>query len=157
MRGRGAGGDPTAHGARGHAGSMLLLLGRPEEAMGPLQTSIALAGTGHVAFPYWQTLLGQAKLHTASEDFGAEQFRAPLRTGNARFRDERQLYLAAALATAGQVEQAHGVAADVLARSPQLTAATLRARAASDNPRYLEQREALFRGLSLAGVPDRRG
>jgi hypothetical protein len=77
-----------------------------------------------------------------------------MQAGAARFRDERQLHLAAALASAGRVEEARGVAADVLARSPQLTAGALRARAASDNPRYLEQREALFRGLALAGVPD---
>jgi DNA-binding winged helix-turn-helix (wHTH) protein/tetratricopeptide (TPR) repeat protein len=147
--------DPGQHSARANSGLLLILLGRPEEAMAPLRASLALWRADHAVAFGWRQSLGTAKLHAMAEDFGAAEFRTTAERGSAALRDGRLLHLAAALALAGQLEEAQAVALEVRRRLPDVTLAGLRARPASDDPAYLRQREAtLLRGLALAGVPE---
>jgi hypothetical protein len=95
----------------------------------------------------------QTALHAGRDDLAVEAFRAAIDRGGRRQHDERQFYQSAALALAGRVEEARGVAAEALARAPHMTVARFRARALSEDPAYLAQRERLLHGLALAGVP----
>jgi len=65
-----------------------------------------------------------------------------------------QFVLAAALALAGLLAEAAEVRAAAQRLVPNFTIARFRAGAASEKPAYLAQREHLYRGLRLAGVPE---
>ena len=67
-----------------------------------------------------------------------------------------QFVLAGALALAGLLAEAAEVRAVAQRLVPNFTIARFRAGAASDNPVYLAQREHMYRGLRLAGVPEDR-
>lgn len=147
--------DPEMHHSRAMAGWINALLGRPEEALAPIRTSIALARPDHPYIHAWQVSLGLAQMHAGDGDLGAEALRLSAAGGAPRFRDERLLYLAAALALGDRLPEARALAAEVLAHSPRMTLGWFRERALSDNADYLAQREAtLLRGLMLAGVPE---
>jgi hypothetical protein len=63
-------------------------------------------------------------------------------------------FLAAALAALGQLEEARTAAKAGLSLDPTFTVSRLRARAPSDNPTYLGQRERIYDGIRKAGVPE---
>jgi hypothetical protein len=62
--------------------------------------------------------------------------------------------LAAAFALAGLLADAAATCAIARRLAPNFTVAKFRAQAVSDNPVYLTQRERLYEGLRLAGVPE---
>lgn len=64
------------------------------------------------------------------------------------------LTLAAALAQQGNLAEARAAAAAGLALAPSFTTRRPRTGVLSDNPTYLAQRQRLYEGLRLAGVPD---
>lgn len=144
--------NPSVLPARANAGLMLVLLGRAEAAAEPIRATLAMAGPDHLFRAYWQAALGLALLHAGAEDFGAEAFREA--TGDTALLPPplRELHLAAALALGGDAGQAAAVLADLDRNGPPVSIAALRAAALSDDPGYLAQREALFRGLALAGL-----
>jgi DNA-binding winged helix-turn-helix (wHTH) protein/tetratricopeptide (TPR) repeat protein len=144
--------NPSVLPARANAGLMLVLLGRPAEAVDRLRATIAMASGEHPFLAYWQAVLGVALLHAGAEDFGAEAFREATADFTLLPGALRELHLAAALALAGETDAAAKLLADARRREPALTLAVLRAGALSADPAYVEQREALFRGLALAGM-----
>jgi TolB-like protein len=62
--------------------------------------------------------------------------------------------LAAALALLGQVDLARDAARSGLMLDPGFTIRRLRDNAPSDNPTFLSERERIYRGMRLAGVPE---
>lgn len=142
--------------ARANVARILLALGRTEEAEAPLRAVLAEQGPDSLHVGMRLHALGLVELHLGRGDRGAENIRRSLDRVAPTPHDVRRLHLAAALALGGRVEDARAVAADVLGREPELGIAYMRARAESDNPVYLAQREALYRGLALAGVPEGR-
>jgi tetratricopeptide (TPR) repeat protein len=64
------------------------------------------------------------------------------------------LWLAAALARLGSLDEAKAAARAALALNPNFAIRRIRANAPSDNPTYLARRERIIEGLRLAGVPE---
>jgi hypothetical protein len=62
--------------------------------------------------------------------------------------------LSGALALAGLLAEAAEVCVVARRLAPNFTIAKFRAETVSDNPVYLVQREYLYQGLRLAGVPE---
>jgi hypothetical protein len=62
--------------------------------------------------------------------------------------------LAAALALLGSQEEARVAAKAGLSLDPSFTIRRFRLNAQSDNPIYLAQRERIYHGLRMAGVPE---
>jgi predicted Zn-dependent protease len=143
--------DADLFAARANAGYMLILLGRPQEGADLVRITLAERGADHSFAGTWQTYLGIAALHAGMPSAAAQHFRSSLL--NVAFLPfaERQLHLAAALALSGDVAAAQLLVAEVTRRHPEIDEAWLRARALSQRSAYLEQREALFQGLTLAG------
>ena len=63
-------------------------------------------------------------------------------------------YLAAALAHLGRHDEARAAVQAGLALLPAFTIARVRAAPATNNPTYLSQRERIYEGMRMAGVPD---
>lgn len=146
--------DSSAHPSRANAGWMLVLLGRAEEAEGHLRTSIAMAPE-HPFVGTWLNYLGLAHLYLGREGNGAEHLRRSVGPRAIATNDVRALELAAALALNGQVDDARLVAGEVRRRWPEASVRWFRLRARhSWNATYLAQRERIYQGLALAGLPD---
>jgi DNA-binding winged helix-turn-helix (wHTH) protein/tetratricopeptide (TPR) repeat protein len=144
--------NPASLAPRANLGLMLVLLGRAQEAIEPLRTTIALAGSDGQFPRYWQAVLGLALLHARTEDFGAEAFREAAGDFALLPGALRDAHLAAALALGGQIAEARVVIVDAVRREPGFGLPKLRSAALSDHPAYRLQREALFQGLALAGM-----
>ena len=63
-------------------------------------------------------------------------------------------YLAAALANLGQLKEAQAATAAGLVTNPTYTIKGFRAGSSSDNPTFLTQRERIYKGMQMAGVPE---
>ncbi len=64
------------------------------------------------------------------------------------------IYLAAALAQNGEIDEAREEAVKGLALAPNFTVGRFRAQAYTSNPTYLAQRERIIDGMRKAGVPE---
>jgi DNA-binding winged helix-turn-helix (wHTH) protein/Flp pilus assembly protein TadD len=150
---RAAAADPTQLPARGNAAFMLVLLGRAAEAVERLDAFLASVPEHHSFYPTWLIYRALALLHADARDRGAEDLRRSMNHAAFMAPTERTLHLAAALALSGQVEQAR-VALGVAAAEGAVALRGMRTTPLSDHPAYLAQREALFRGLAMAGLAD---
>jgi hypothetical protein len=65
-----------------------------------------------------------------------------------------QLWLAAALARLGWLDEAKAAARAALALNPSFTIRRVRGNIPSDNPTYLAGRERIIAGMRIAGVPE---
>jgi tetratricopeptide (TPR) repeat protein len=65
-----------------------------------------------------------------------------------------QIWLADALMRLGELDEAKAAARVALVLDPTFTIRRLRARAPSNNPTFLAERERIYKGLRLAGVPE---
>jgi tetratricopeptide (TPR) repeat protein len=103
---------------------------------------------------HWYFFIGVAEVYLGRVAHGIESLRKSVEInpnwGLAQF------VLGGALALAGLLAEAAEVRAVAQRLVPNFTIARFRAGAASDNPVYLAQREHMYRGLRLAGVPERR-
>ena len=138
--------------SRANSGLMLVLLGRPAEAVKPIRSVLDATGGTHSFAGTWLVYLGMAQMHAGVEDFGVEAFRRAAARRSFLPLPELLLHLAAALALSDDLEGARTALQDAQARWPAASLAMLRQRALSDDPAYLAQREALFVGLRLAGL-----
>ena len=147
--------DPVQVPAQANTSLMLTLIGRPEEAVAPIQAAIA-ARPESVEQAQWHFYLGLAQFQAGLGDHGAAALRRSLDPPVQAVipADARRLYVAAALALGGEVEEARRVAAAERTSTPTYTQGWFRAHPLSDDPHYLAQAEVLFRGLALAGVPE---
>lgn len=142
------GNHPYPHASIGAAN---IMLGEPEKALEPLQTSIRLSPRDH-NLPVWQMFMGVALLHLghASEAIDWLTKSAALDPGD-RF---THLFLASALALSGRETEATAELAALLRLNPGLTLARFKAVEPSDTPAFLDQRARIYEGLRRAGLPE---
>ena len=99
----------------------------------------------------WLLIGGLAKLHVDDEEAITWLRRSVEENRNHPI---GHLWLAAALARLGSLDEAKAAARAALALNPNFAIRRIRANAPSDNPTYLARRERIIEGLRLAGVPE---
>ena len=137
--------------AHADAGFMKVLLGRAEEAEADLINAIRLSPRDP-GLDRWYALLGIADL-----------FLGRLKSASDRLRKSVEInpnvamphfFLAAASALSGRAAEAREARMAGLQLDPNFTVARFRNERRSENPTFLGQRERIYEGLSLAGVPE---
>ena len=145
--------DGNLAAAHAYLGLMKFSLGRARETRAHVAEAMRLSPRDPLLFQ-WHFFIGVGELYLGRVVHGIESLRKSVEInpnwGLAQF------ILAAALALAGLLAEAAEVRAVAQRLVPNFTIARFRAGAASDNPAYLAQREHLYNGLCLAGVPEDR-
>ena len=101
---------------------------------------------------YWMMFLGNSKLFLGADAEAVVWLRRSIDANrNLPF---AHFSLAAALAQLGQLDEAHTAVQAGLVLFPGFTLRRFRNGAASKNPTYLAERERIYEGLRLAGVPE---
>jgi tetratricopeptide (TPR) repeat protein len=98
----------------------------------------------------WEQFAGGAKLALGADEKAVAWYRRSIES-NGNF-SLSHLYLAAALAHLGRLDEARAEVQAGLALDPKFTLRRYRAGASSDNPTYLAQRERFIDGMRKAGV-----
>ena len=138
----------TAHAQIGLA---KYFLGRGAETVAHMNEAARLSPRDNLAYR-WLMVTGFAKLQLNADrealDWLLHSIEANRNYPLAHFG------LAAVLALLGSLDQARAAAKAGLALNPSFTIRRFRLGASSDNPTYLAQRERLYEGMRLAGVPE---
>jgi DNA-binding winged helix-turn-helix (wHTH) protein len=145
--------NPDANASRANIGWMLLLLGRGEEAATPVLACLAAGGSLQLRGA-WLTYIGLIELHTGTSDNGVARLREALDHEAFMPKQERLVYLVAALALNGEAEAARHVAADIAGRFPEVNLDWFAGRAQSDHPVYRAQFERILGVLRGTGLPE---
>jgi class 3 adenylate cyclase/TolB-like protein len=142
--------DPEASGLISFRAWLMILSGRPAEALALAEQAIAMDPFGG-----WVGMLSQCAAHLLLGQY--EQAIAP----SEKFRGLSvedwffNLFLAAAHAHSGDTAKAAAAKAEVLRRVPGYTIATLKSKGYSLNPDYIRlAEEHLYSGLRKAGFPE---
>ena len=137
--------------AHADAGFMKVLLGRAEEAEADVANAIRLSPRD----PWldrWHSLLGIADLFLGRLESALDRLRKSVEMNpNVAL---TQFFLAAASALSGRAAEAREARNAGLRLDPNFTVARFRNERRSENPTFLAQRERIYEGLSLAGVPE---
>jgi TolB-like protein/class 3 adenylate cyclase/tetratricopeptide (TPR) repeat protein len=137
--------------AHADAGFIKVLLGHAEEAEADLTNAIRLSPRDP-GLDRWYALLGIADL-----------FLGRLKSASDRLRKSVEInpnvamphfFLAATSALSGRAAEAQEARKSGLQLDPNFTVARFRNERRSENPTFLAQRERIYEGLSLAGVPE---
>jgi TolB-like protein len=137
--------------AHGYVGLMKFFLGRSHETRAHVEEAIRLSPRDPLLL-HWHYVIGVADLFLMRVVHALESLRKSVDI-NPNWALS-QFVLAAALALAGLLADAAETCAIARRLAPNFTVAKFRAQAVSDNPVYLTQRERLYEGLRLAGVPE---
>jgi len=143
--------DSNLAAAHAYLGLMKYSLGRARDTRAHVAEAMRLSPRDPLLFQ-WHFILGVGELYLGRVAHGIESLRKSIEI-NPNW-GLSQFVLAAALALAGLLVEAAEVRAVGQRLVPNFTIARFRAGAASDNRVYLAQREHLYRGLRLAGVPE---
>lgn len=137
--------------AHADAGFMKVLLGRAEEAEANLTNAIRLSPRDP-GLDRWHALLGIADLFLGRLDSALDQLRRSVgmnpNVGMPHF------FLAAAAALSGRATEAQEARNAGLRLDPNFSVSRFRNERRSDNLTFLAQRERIYEGLRLAGVPE---
>ena len=137
--------------AHGYLGLMKFFLGRSHETRGHVEEAIRLSPRDPLLF-HWHYVIGVADVYIVRVVRALESLRKSIEI-NPNWALSH-FVLAAAFALAGLLADAAATCAIARRLAPNFTVAKFRAQAVSDNPVYLTQRERLYEGLRLAGVPE---
>jgi TolB-like protein/Tfp pilus assembly protein PilF len=137
----------SAHGGIGHA---KYYLGRGAETEAHVQEALRLSPRDTEAY-IWMMFAGLAKLQLGADEEAVARFGRSV--GINRNHPRSHLFLAAALAHLGRLDEARSSVRAGLALDPTFTLSRFRTNVLSDNPTYLAKRERLLEGMRLAGVP----
>lgn len=140
--------SPDAHAGRGDA---LIMLGRPDEALPPIERAMRISPYDSKLF-VWQTYAGVAHLHLAHDAAAVELF-SKVVAGQPQISIFR-LFLAGALGVSGRLQEARAEMQEVMRMTPDLTLARFRSLEPSNARAFLAQRQHLYEGLRLAGIPE---
>ncbi|WP_247485980.1 tetratricopeptide repeat protein [Bradyrhizobium sp. 193] len=136
--------------AHADAGFLKVLLGRAEEAEADLTKAIRLSPRDP-ALDRWYALLGIADLFLGRLNSALDRLRKSVEMNpNVAM---AHFFLAAAFALSGRAADAREERNAGLELDPHFTIARFRNERRSENPTFLAQRERIYEGLSLAGVP----
>ena len=143
--------DRNLASAHAEAGFMKVLLGRAEEAEADLTNAIRLSPRDP-ALDRWYGLLGIANLFLGRLEpaLGGLRKSVEMNPHVSLF----QFFLAAASALNGRAKEALDARDAGLRFDPNFTVARFRNEARSKNATFLAQRERIYGGLRLAGVPE---
>jgi len=137
--------------AHADAGFMKVLLGRAEEAEADLTNAIRLSPRDP-GLDRWHALLGIADLFLGRLESALDRLRKSVEINpNVAM---PHFFLAAASALSGRAAEAREARNAGLRLDPNFTVARFRNERRSENPTFLAQRERIYEGLSLAGVPE---
>ena len=100
----------------------------------------------------WLATAGMALLHLGHDEEAVSWLSRAVDTGTPVAL--HQAYFASALALVGREEEARQALAPFRRAKPSATIASLRAAAYSTQADFVAQRERLYAGLRLAGLPD---
>jgi TolB-like protein/tetratricopeptide (TPR) repeat protein len=137
--------------AHADAGFMKVLLGRAEEAEADLTNAIRLSPRDP-GLDRWHALLGIADLFLGRLESALDRLRKSVEINpNVAM---PHFFLAAASALSGHAAEAREARNTGLRLDPNFTVARFRNERRSENPTFLAQRERIYEGLGLAGVPE---
>ncbi len=131
-------------------GVTALELGRPEDTLPLVERAMKLSLRDPNLGP-WLAIAGMAMLHLGHDEEAVSWLRRAIDTGTPVAL--HHAYLASALALVGREEEAREALAAFREAKPSATIARLRAAAYSTEPDFVAQRERLYEGLRLAGLP----
>jgi TolB-like protein/class 3 adenylate cyclase len=138
--------------AHGWIGLGKCFSGRAEETEAHVLKALRLSPRDSKAFN-WMAQLAVAKSYLGDDDAAVGSFRRSIES-NRNAPPFVHFYLAAALAHLGRRDEARAAVQAGLALLPAFTIARVRAGAATDNPIYLSQRQRIYEGMRIAGVPE---
>ena len=137
--------------AHADAGFMKVLLGRAEEAEADLINAIRLSPRDP-GLDRWYALLGIADLFLGRLKSALDRLRKSVEINpNVAV---PHFFLAAASALSGRSAEAREARKAGLQLDPNFTVARFRNERRSENPTFLAQRERIYEGMRLAGVPE---
>jgi TolB-like protein len=137
--------------AHGFIGLGKYQLGRGEEVEQHIQEALRLSPRDTRVF-LWFMFVGMGKLTTNADLEALDWFRRSLEAN--RNHALSHFHFAAALALAGELNEARSIAEAGLALDHSFTVRRYRINAKGDNPIYLARRERFYDGMRLAGVPE---
>jgi TolB-like protein/Tfp pilus assembly protein PilF len=139
--------------AAAHAtiGVAKLFIGCSDETEAHVREALRLSPRDTFAFS-WVATAGVAKLYLGDDEEAVAWLRRAIEIN--RNLPNAHFYLAAALANLGQLNEAQAAAVAGLAINPTYTINGFRAGPSSDNPTFLAQRERIYKGMQIAGVPE---
>jgi TolB-like protein/Flp pilus assembly protein TadD len=128
------------------------VMGRGQETEAHINEALRLSPRDSLAF-LWMVYVGVAKGQLNAYAEAAVWLRRSIEAN--RNYPTAHFCLAAALALLGSLDEARAAAKAGLALNPSFTVRRFRARAASDDAKYLAGRERIAEGMRIAGVPER--
>lgn len=137
-----------AHAGRGDA---LIMLGRPGEALAPIERAMRISPYDSKFF-VWQMYAGVAHLHLAHDSAAVELF-SKVVAGHPQIPIFR-LFLAGALGASGRIPEARAQMEELMRMEPDLSLARFRSIEPSSARAFLAQRQHLYDGLRVAGIPE---
>jgi tetratricopeptide (TPR) repeat protein len=137
--------------AHGMIGSAKVFVGRGEETEAHIDEALRLSPRDTFIFR-WLYFRALAHLQLGAEDDAITLLRRSIET-NRNF-PLAHFHLAAVLTFVGQLDQARAAAQAGIALDPSFTTRRFRLNAASDDPRFLLNRQRLCEAMGMAGVPE---
>jgi TolB-like protein/class 3 adenylate cyclase/tetratricopeptide (TPR) repeat protein len=139
--------------AAAHAtiGLAKFFIGRSEETEAHVREALRLSPHDTFAFS-WIASAGVAKLYLGDDGAAVTWLRRAIEIN--RNLPNAHFYLAAALANLGQLNEAQAAVVTGLSINPTYTISGFRTGSSSDNPTFLAQRERIYKGMQIAGVPE---
>ena len=128
-------------------------LGRAEETEAHVTRAFQLSPRDNRAFT-WMINAGVAQSYLAADEAAVHWFKRAIET-NPNVAAFVYIYLAAALAHLGRIEEARASIQTGLAIEPNFTLAHFHASSPTDNPTCLAQRARIAEGMRHAGLPER--
>ncbi|TYO65040.1 adenylate/guanylate cyclase domain-containing protein [Bradyrhizobium hipponense] len=135
----------------GMLGATKVILGQPQEAFEHVQKAIQISPRDS-SLSVWQLFVGVANLHLGRDDEAVVWLRKSVDL-NPRS-SFGHLFLASALALAGQEAAARVEMAEFQRLNPGFTLGRFKAVEPSDRPAFVAQRQRVYEGLRQAGMPE---
>ena len=134
-----------------HSAATFIMLGRPEPALAAIDKAMRLSPRDP-QLPLWQMFDGVALLHLGRNDEAIVRLNQAV-GGNPKSAFGR-LFLASALGNAGRIDEARTQIQELQRLRPGFTLTQFRSREPSNDSTFLAQRQRVYEGLRLAGLPD---
>jgi tetratricopeptide (TPR) repeat protein len=143
--------DPNLANAHAGIGIGKVFIGRSEETETHINEALRISPRDTNA-DIWLAIAGIAQFSIGKDEEAVAWLRRAVETN--RNYPAAHLYLAAALALLGRMNEAQAAVRAGLALNPAFTIRYWRSARPTDNPTYLTQRDRLFDGMRKAGVPE---
>jgi predicted Zn-dependent protease len=130
-----------------------LELGRPKETVKAVNHAIRLSPRDPVV-GHWFAMIGMAQLHLGHFTEAVSWLARAVEADNSSPTALQRVYFISALALAGRVMEARAALTEFRESNPSANIASLRNRAYSKEPSFIAQRESLYEGLRIAGLPE---